>query len=140
VLYPWLRAALPSPLSGLRLGGILGGDIPVSGAVEPGAGAAMLADYALGPVLLGVNGGYKRGFASGMNRLSANMNVTEALGPWTLYGEGAVNQPLGGHADAALRASVALAVTQQLSIDLNPAVLFTPAVVFNPNVGMSLTY
>jgi hypothetical protein len=148
LVYPWVRGSLPGlpPVPGLRLGYMAGGDIPLrlNSSAEAAAGLTLLLDYPAGPGLVGFAGGYKRGFETGMNRLSANVNYTYTLGNWMFYEENLVNAPLGGATDGAVRGCVCYYVTPAFCVDVNPAVTFIagPALTasFNPNVGVAYTF
>jgi len=175
-LYPWLRASIPAISSdAIKFGYMAGvfvlnantkdanGNATVAQTLTPGL--SLLADIPLGGSTLGINLGYKKDYAQGLDDkgnikgdgsqyLSLNFNETWAAGGLNFYSEvfadynlSATKNPFGDavtggdFAQSGARLTVGFPINDKFSVDVNPAVLFRGGqTIFQPNFGFAITW
>jgi hypothetical protein len=153
-LYPWVRASIPAISSDAIKFGYMAGVYILNASdfksqtLTPGL--SLLADIPTGGSTLGINLGYKRDYAQGVEwgtagsqYASLNFNETWSAGGFNFYSEAFTdfNVTTNDFAVSGARLTVGFPVNEKFSVDVNPAVLFRGGqTIFQPNFGFAITW
>ncbi|MEB3187366.1 MAG: hypothetical protein VKP72_08005 [bacterium] len=153
-LYPWLRASIPAISSDAIKFGYMAGVFMLNAAdgksqtLTPGL--SLLADIPTGGSTLGINLGYKRDYAQGVEwgtagsqYASLNFNETWSAGGFNFYSEVFTDYNVSNSdfAVSGARLTVGFPINDKFAVDVNPAVLFRGGqTIFQPNFGFAITW